>query len=65
MINLGSAVGYLLLDTTSFKDGIKGALSQLNVFKSEGATVTDKLTGTDAPEAKDHAASLSGTDERP
>lgn len=45
MINLGSAVGYLLLDTTSFKDGIKGALSQLNVFKSEGATVTDKLTG--------------------
>ncbi len=25
--------------------------------------VTDKLTGTDAPEAKDHAASLSGTDE--
>lgn len=45
MLNLGSAVGYLLLDTTSFKDGIKGALSQLNVFKSEGATVTDKLTG--------------------
>jgi TP901 family phage tail tape measure protein len=45
LINLGSAVGYLLLDTTSFKDGIKGALSQLNVFKSEGATVTDKLTG--------------------
>lgn len=45
MINLGSAVGYLLLDTTSFKDGIKGALSQLNVFSREGATVTDKLTG--------------------
>jgi TP901 family phage tail tape measure protein len=45
LINLGSAVGYLLLDTTSFKDGIKGALSQLNVFKSEGAAVTDKLTG--------------------
>jgi TP901 family phage tail tape measure protein len=45
LINLGSAVGYLLLDTTSFKDGIKGALSQLNVFKREGATVTDKLTG--------------------
>ena len=45
MINLGSAVGYLLLDTTSFKDGIKGALSQLDVFKREGATVADKLTG--------------------
>lgn len=45
MINLGSAVGYLLLDTTSFKDGIKGALSQLDVFKREGATVQDKLSG--------------------
>ncbi len=45
MINLGSAVGYLLLDTTSFKDGIKGALSQLDVFKKEGATVQDKLSG--------------------
>lgn len=48
MINLGSAVGYLLLDTTSFSDGIKGALSQLNVFRREGATATDKLTGLGA-----------------
>lgn len=45
MINLGSAVGYLLLDTTSFKDGIKGALNELSVFKKEGATVQDKLAG--------------------
>lgn len=44
-MNLGSAVGYLLLDTTSFNDGIKGALSQLDVFKREGATVQDKLSG--------------------
>lgn len=45
MINLGSAVGYLLLDTTGFTEGMKGALSQLNVFKKEGATITDKMTG--------------------
>lgn len=45
MINLGSAVGYLLLDTTGFTEGMKGALSQLNVFKREGATITDKMTG--------------------
>lgn len=45
MINLGSAVGYLLLDTTSFSDGIKKSIDQLAVFKKEGATATDKLTG--------------------
>lgn len=45
MINMGSAVGYLLLDTTGFKDGIKGAIGQLKVFKDEEATTSDKLTG--------------------
>lgn len=42
---MGSAVGYLLLDTTGFKDGIKGAIGQLKVFKDEEATTSDKLTG--------------------
>ena len=42
---MGSAVGYLLLDTTGFKDGIKGAIGQLNVFKNEEATLSNKLTG--------------------
>lgn len=45
MINMGSAVGYLLLDTTGFKDGIKGAIGQLKVFKDEEANTSDKLTG--------------------
>lgn len=45
MINMGSAVGYLLLDTTGFKDGIKGAIGQLKVFKDEEANISDKLTG--------------------
>lgn len=42
---MGSAVGYLLLDTTGFKDGIKGAIGQLKVFKDEEANTSDKLTG--------------------
>lgn len=42
---MGSAVGYLLLDTTGFKKGIKGAISQLKIFKDEEATTSDKLTG--------------------
>ena len=42
---MGSAVGYLLLDTTGFKNGINGAISQLKVFKDEEATTSDKLTG--------------------
>ena len=45
MINLGSAVGYLLLDTTSFTEGMSSALRQLDVFRKQGATATDKLTG--------------------
>lgn len=45
MINMGSAVGYLLLDTTGFKEGINKAIGQLKVFKDEEATTSDKLTG--------------------
>jgi len=42
---MGSAVGYLLLDTTGFKDGLKGAINQLKVFSNEQASISDKLTG--------------------
>lgn len=42
---MGSAVGYLLLDTTGFKEGINKAIGQLKVFKDEEATTSDKLTG--------------------
>lgn len=45
MFNLGSAVGYLLLDTTNFKTGFKSALGDLEVFGDKTATAQDKLAG--------------------
>lgn len=45
MINIGSAVGYLMLDTTGFKSGFKSALDDLKTFESKTATTNDKLKG--------------------
>jgi TP901 family phage tail tape measure protein len=45
LINLGSAVGYLLLDTTGFKQGFNSALADLKVFEKQTATTSDKLIG--------------------
>lgn len=42
-VNMGQAVGYLDLDTSKFKSGLKSAISDLKVFKSETATGKDKL----------------------
>ena len=42
---MGSAVGYLMLDTTNFQQGFKSALSDLETFKSKTATTQDKLKG--------------------
>lgn len=42
-VNMGQAVGYLDLDTSKFKSGLKSALNDLKVFKSETATGKDKL----------------------
>lgn len=42
-VNMGQAVGYLDLDTSKFKSGLKSALSDLKAFKSETATGKDKL----------------------
>lgn len=42
-VNMGQAVGYLDLDTSKFKTGIKSALSDLKTFQSETATGKDKL----------------------
>lgn len=44
-INVGEAVGYLDLDTTKFKTGLKSALSDLKLFQSQSATAKDKLAG--------------------
>lgn len=45
MINVGSAVGYLMLDTSGFKSGFNSALDDLKVFESKTATTNDKLKG--------------------
>jgi TP901 family phage tail tape measure protein len=45
MVDIGSAVGYLLLDSTGFKQGFKTAFNDLQVFKNESATLNDKLLG--------------------
>lgn len=48
MINVGQAVGYLLLDTTSFTDGLKKARDHLRVFQDSTATAADKFAGVGA-----------------
>lgn len=45
MIDIGSAVGYLMLDTSGFKKGFSSALGDLQVFESKTATTNDKLKG--------------------
>lgn len=42
-INMGQAIGYLDLDTSKFKTGLKSALSDLKTFQSQSATSKDKL----------------------
>lgn len=43
-VDLGSAIGYLDLDTSKFHNGIKGAMSDLKIFSDSSATTTDKMT---------------------
>lgn len=44
MIDVGSAVGYLLLDTSGFKSGFRSAMEDMKTFKDESATVSDKFS---------------------
>ncbi len=41
---MGSAVGYLMLDTSNFTSGFKSALADLKTFKDQSATVADKFS---------------------
>lgn len=43
-VNLGTAVGYLDIDTSKFKKGFTSALSDLKTFKDESASTQDKVT---------------------
>lgn len=42
-IALGTAVGYLMLDTTGFKSGFKSAMQDLKTLQSGSATTADKF----------------------
>lgn len=42
--DVGSAVGYLLLDTSKWESGLKSAKMGLNTFQDETATASDKFT---------------------
>lgn len=44
MIDVGSAVGYLLLDTSGFQSGFRSAMNDLKTFQSESATAADKFS---------------------
>lgn len=44
-VDVGTAVGYLELDTSKFKSGFRSALSDLQVFNNRTATTNDKLSG--------------------
>ena len=43
MVNVGQAVGYLMLDTKGWSTGFASAKKDLQTFGSESASVTDKL----------------------
>lgn len=44
MIDVGTAVGYLMLDTTGFQSGFRSALADLKTFQDATATTSDKFT---------------------
>ena len=44
MIDVGTAVGYLLLDTNGFQSGFSSAMKDMKTFQDESATVSDKFS---------------------
>lgn len=45
MLDLGSAVGYLLLDTSGFESGFKSAMSGFKTFAKSSKSFDDRITG--------------------
>lgn len=45
MLDLGTAVGYLMLDTSNFNKGFATAQNGMNAFLDKSSTATDKLKG--------------------
>lgn len=48
MVDVGTAVGYLMLDTRGFQSGFKSALADLQTFRDESVTATDKFSAAGA-----------------
>lgn len=46
MLNVGTAVGYLMLDTSGYTSALKQAGNDLKIFQDSTATVNDKLKAT-------------------
>ena len=44
MVDVGTAVGYLMLDTKGFQSGFKSALADLQTFQDKSATAADKFS---------------------
>lgn len=44
MIDVGTAVGYLLLDTKGFQSGFSSAMKDMKTFQDESTTVSDKFS---------------------
>lgn len=44
MVDVGTAVGYLMLDTKGFQSGFKSALADLQTFRDESSTAADKFS---------------------
>lgn len=44
MVDVGTAVGYLMLDTKGFQSGFKSAMADLQTFQDKSATAADKFS---------------------
>lgn len=42
-VSLGTAIGYLMLDTTGFQSGFRTAMSDMQTLRSDSATTADKF----------------------
>lgn len=59
-VDMGSAVGYLLLDTSSFKKGFTTAAEDMKTFLNKTTTTNDKLTAMSSAMTKVGTAMTNG-----
>lgn len=59
-VDMGSAVGYLLLDTSDFREGFKTAFDDMKTFFDESTGAADKLTALSSAMSKTGSAMTKG-----